>query len=624
LISPENTLAALDELNVDIVAMSNNHIRDYMEDGVAQTLDALDAAALPHVGAGITQSQAEAPRYITIAGMKVGMLAFTTVDGDFVNDSYPTDQDTEPASLDYANQWMWEFRTWGFTGHGIDIPTQDRRIGSVWELFEDYESDEAPDAVAALWASIVAAYPEMQDWVSRRGHGGASPWAYDDSIAAIELAADESDFLVVQFHSGFQFMPAPSGNVMANTRAAIDAGANIVIAHHPHVLQGIHWYKGRPIVYSLGNFIFDQDFFATYSTLVLRTIWDGAELLETRLLPMQIDGYRPVFVTDQAADFVLDDVWRKSLLGAKCERGEGNLVFVELTEPDAFTQPANFLYDRNSAIVSDLPLESYQHTYDLEPKSVIDLPPCTGFSRTLSADPAEDILVGVDILGWGHFEDVDTDADEKELTHWSFEESNYKQIATKGCYSGEACIQMRRSSTNDASLFLRTTARLPLYDHRFYTVSDDVHLPADSAASYSVRIFAKATGVNQAYVRLSLYHFDDLDPTIAPESALVRDLDMPLNMPADGKWHAIVLDVPASALVPEDPDAPINFVLPYIYFPPTEVGESTVWLDDFAIIEWRKAADQPVGYSVYDFLRNDSDQTAATEINMVYACAQAY
>src|SRR5262249_39350463 len=154
-------------------------------------------------------------------------------------------------------------RRWSYAGSVWTVPSADRRIGSAWQLFAA-EEPMLPDADApAAFASLVTAYPEVQDWVAPPGHGGATPWTPKASAATIADLVARSSVVVVQLHAGFQFQEAGSRNVQEAAHAAIDAGASIVIGHHPHVLQGLEWYKGKLIAYSLGNLIFDQDFLST-------------------------------------------------------------------------------------------------------------------------------------------------------------------------------------------------------------------------------------------------------------------------------------------------------------------------------------------------------------------------
>ena len=62
--------------------------------------------------------------------------------------------------------------------------------------------------------------------------------------------------MIASFHWGEEKAEYPNDVQVELAHAAIDAGADLVLGHHPHVLQGIEQYKGKNIVYSLGNFCF--------------------------------------------------------------------------------------------------------------------------------------------------------------------------------------------------------------------------------------------------------------------------------------------------------------------------------------------------------------------------------
>lgn len=69
------------------------------------------------------------------------------------------------------------------------------------------------------------------------------------------LARDASiDAVIVSYHGGSEYMEEPTLPTREVIHAAVDAGADLVIGHHPHVAQGISWYGGKPVLYSLGNF----------------------------------------------------------------------------------------------------------------------------------------------------------------------------------------------------------------------------------------------------------------------------------------------------------------------------------------------------------------------------------
>jgi hypothetical protein len=99
------------------------------------------------------------------------------------------------------------------------------------------------------------------------------PYAYDlldiaHSAAVVDSVRRMADLLIVTFHGGAEGAKAlhvpetaeslagePRGDLRRWARAVIDAGADAVVGHGPHVLRGIEFYRGRPIVYSLGNFL---------------------------------------------------------------------------------------------------------------------------------------------------------------------------------------------------------------------------------------------------------------------------------------------------------------------------------------------------------------------------------
>lgn len=91
LLSPPETASLLDELAANTITLGNNHARDWLDAGVASTVAILEEAELPHTGAGTTAAAAAEPLIVDIAGMRIGVLSYTSVNGDFVNDSLPDD-----------------------------------------------------------------------------------------------------------------------------------------------------------------------------------------------------------------------------------------------------------------------------------------------------------------------------------------------------------------------------------------------------------------------------------------------------------------------------------------------------------------------------------------------------
>ena len=80
----------------------------------------------------------------------------------------------------------------------------------------------------------------------------------DKMTAAVKAVRSQTDIVIVSMHSGIEYTPTPDTSQKNFAHAAIDAGANMVIGHHPHVVQSMEKYNGKYIFYSLGNFVFDQ------------------------------------------------------------------------------------------------------------------------------------------------------------------------------------------------------------------------------------------------------------------------------------------------------------------------------------------------------------------------------
>jgi poly-gamma-glutamate synthesis protein (capsule biosynthesis protein) len=84
-------------------------------------------------------------------------------------------------------------------------------------------------------------------------------WSDDDQVAAdIAAARAKADFVIVYPHWGLEYHREPSERQQALARKMIDAGADLVVGSHPHVTESVEYYKDRLIVYSLGNFVFDD------------------------------------------------------------------------------------------------------------------------------------------------------------------------------------------------------------------------------------------------------------------------------------------------------------------------------------------------------------------------------
>ncbi len=111
----------------------------------------------------------------------------------------------------------------------------------------------------------------------------------------IKNAKADVDVLITSFHWGIEYKKVHNVVQEKIAHLAIDSGADMVIGHHPHVIQDIEIYKDKPIVYSLGNFIFDQYFSKdTMEGMLFEVVYEGKDLKETKSRLIKLNSkYQP-------------------------------------------------------------------------------------------------------------------------------------------------------------------------------------------------------------------------------------------------------------------------------------------------------------------------------------------
>jgi poly-gamma-glutamate synthesis protein (capsule biosynthesis protein) len=117
--------------------------------------------------------------------------------------------------------------------------------------------------------------------------------------ADVRAVRDRVDLVIVHLHAGTEYAASPSPDQVRFARAAIDAGANLVVGHHPHVTQTVEQYKGGLIVYSLGDALFDIPRPAAMRGHLLRVHVTQEGLGQAELWPFWIaDSIQPRFIND--------------------------------------------------------------------------------------------------------------------------------------------------------------------------------------------------------------------------------------------------------------------------------------------------------------------------------------
>jgi poly-gamma-glutamate capsule biosynthesis protein CapA/YwtB (metallophosphatase superfamily) len=275
-VSPANPLVftgppagadVLGRAGIDLVSFANNHAWDYGPRAFEETLGHLERVGVAYVGAGRSSAEAHAPRMLERHGLRIAFLAVTDI---WNQPALPT----EPTA-----------------------PSTQR------------ETDEA-----AGEARSPARYPGS-DHVA-----GVERKRLLEDIGRTKSRSDV-DVVVLSYHGGDEYVDAPREGVRRLLRAAVEAGADVVVGHHPHVVQRVEIVNGRPIFYSLGNLLMRMASGRPWTELgvVARIELARGGVQAIALCPVRIHGLEPVPLAADATRSTTESFFRTSferLLGA--------------------------------------------------------------------------------------------------------------------------------------------------------------------------------------------------------------------------------------------------------------------------------------------------------------------
>lgn len=194
--APPGNVAAIAGAGFHMLSLAGNHIADCGADGIADTLGLMAEAGLVGTGAGLSLAEARKPAILVVGDRRIGLLSYNCVGPE--------------------NSWAGE-----------------AQAGCAYLRIET--ADGAPIAPAAELVRI-------------------TDEALDVLQADVAALREKVDFVMVALHKGMVHTPARLAPYeRAVSHAAIDAGADVVIGHHAHIVRGIEFHRGKPIFHGLGN-----------------------------------------------------------------------------------------------------------------------------------------------------------------------------------------------------------------------------------------------------------------------------------------------------------------------------------------------------------------------------------
>jgi poly-gamma-glutamate synthesis protein (capsule biosynthesis protein) len=346
----------------DLVSRANNHSGDYGVGGMRLTTKYVREAGLVQAGVGESLAEAREARFLESPKARVALISTAST---FPDHSRASDTRGDVPARPGLNPLR--FTT-------TNVVTRDRL-----------------EALRGVARELGLSPPEQGDRLTlwgRRFVAGGVPGVRTEPLKddvegmarVVSSAAKMADYVIVTIHSheGGVDRSAPADFLVAFAHAMVDAGADMFVGHGPHVVRGVEIYKGKPILYSVGDFIFQNetllrfpdeaytaiglgreaeigDFNETRSdhdrkgfnadaeiweSFVATLQWDGKRLTDMRLHPISLgfgrsmtERGRPQLADSALARHILDNiVTRSSPFGTRIvvENGEGRIVLSDV------------------------------------------------------------------------------------------------------------------------------------------------------------------------------------------------------------------------------------------------------------------------------------------------------
>lgn len=250
-------LDGLKYAGIDIVSLANNHILDYDDPALLDTLRLLDEANIYRVGAGKNIGEARSPAIIEKNSLRVAFLAYSDM-----------------ADIYFSNAYKKVFAA----------------------------ADDKP---------------------------GVAPTDSNMILDDVRAVRPQADIVIVSLHWGVEDSNDTTSQQKEMAHSIIDAGADAILGHHPHVLQGVEIYNGKPIVYSLGNFIFDQLKENNKQSMILELDFTNDKWTAAKAYPVYMqDKGHPVIASGSKKEEILNKIAELSQdMGTKTEITEDSVIF---------------------------------------------------------------------------------------------------------------------------------------------------------------------------------------------------------------------------------------------------------------------------------------------------------
>lgn len=251
-------LDELSSIGMNLFSLANNHAVDYTYSGLVDTMKALRQRGLAFAGAGDDLTAARQPAYLETASGRVALIAVATPFAVTAFGGWATDGDAGCPGRPGINPLRTETR------YVLD-PARYRALADIDEALGTAEATRNQRDFGVFFDGKADAI----NFLGANFYQGNVPGTFitanaadlDDIARWISCAHRQADLVLVSFHAhegpaGDRNCEPMAGFITTAARRFIDAGADAVLGHGPHLLRPMEMYQGKPIFYSLGNFCF--------------------------------------------------------------------------------------------------------------------------------------------------------------------------------------------------------------------------------------------------------------------------------------------------------------------------------------------------------------------------------
>jgi poly-gamma-glutamate capsule biosynthesis protein CapA/YwtB (metallophosphatase superfamily) len=262
-------IADLQWLGINLVSCANNHGYDYGENGVLTNLRNLSSAGLIHAGSGKHYAEAVAPAYLETPAGRVALVSATSsARPNSRAGEQRRDMNGRPGVnlVRWINEWTIDASAFAEVQRVAQSFGWRQQQPSWFNSGYGFGAESPDDVVYFADRNVLGVGSEDLAGRFVRGsafnrHSRAFAADVERNVRSVREARRMADWVVfsVHNHEGGQSVDEPSDHIRDLAHAVIDAGADVVVGHGPHVDRGIEVYRDKPIVYSLGNFIMQND-----------------------------------------------------------------------------------------------------------------------------------------------------------------------------------------------------------------------------------------------------------------------------------------------------------------------------------------------------------------------------